>query len=454
MVPFTSRNGFSSKTWQVCKMNPNVWNIKEILSLPTGTCVTKSLSRNGATSDYSSISDSQFLFGSQFWPENSQGTSQEILFSSRASQQSSQEASDPKISINYQTKPFLLERDCKDKIRVPNFPTGKVFSILDRFEEDKKKAKEKRESDILATECLQFRENLENMKCSLAGIEENTTMGRTVLLEELKNGTKTLQKNISSLQDGIASLEEKVAKTGVVTTKLHSNVDNLQKNLEALRQAQGRDQNMLEEALSLLGTLVSKLSKPTPVKVTNSMVQTSPSLVERPFELEQSRQPDYSKHDFTQPNNSQPAVPSKGPCGRSITAGHRFTQRGRRKQPLGNRRPTLLPPQTRSRGRGCDENSQLPTERIIEEFVKSPVKEQDVSLKPKPLKQHNRETKTNKGKEGFLNPFTWSQDSNSSLCIKGSENLAWEQLPADPTTEVTGRARGFWQLFDISCDSD
>ena len=59
------------------------------------------------------------------------------------------QASDPKISINYQTKPFLLERDCKDKIRVPNFPTGKVFSILDRFEEDKKKAKEKRERSAL-----------------------------------------------------------------------------------------------------------------------------------------------------------------------------------------------------------------------------------------------------------------------------------------------------------------
>lgn len=52
---------------------------------------TKQIYRNVATSGYSSFTDSQLFFGSQFWPENSQGVSQDMSVSSRNSQQSSQE---------------------------------------------------------------------------------------------------------------------------------------------------------------------------------------------------------------------------------------------------------------------------------------------------------------------------------------------------------------------------
>ncbi len=38
------------------------------------------------TSDYSSLSDSQFLLGSQMWPDNSQGFTQEMSEHSRGSQ--------------------------------------------------------------------------------------------------------------------------------------------------------------------------------------------------------------------------------------------------------------------------------------------------------------------------------------------------------------------------------
>ncbi len=38
------------------------------------------------TSDYSSLSDSQFLLGSQMWPDNSQGFTQEMSEQSRGSQ--------------------------------------------------------------------------------------------------------------------------------------------------------------------------------------------------------------------------------------------------------------------------------------------------------------------------------------------------------------------------------
>lgn len=53
-------------------------------------CGDKTINRNVATSGYSSFTDSQFVFGSQFWPENSQGTSQDMSLSSMTSQQSSE----------------------------------------------------------------------------------------------------------------------------------------------------------------------------------------------------------------------------------------------------------------------------------------------------------------------------------------------------------------------------
>lgn len=43
--------------------------------------------KNCANSDYSSLTDSQYLSGSQFWLENSQSFSQDISGQSRASQE-------------------------------------------------------------------------------------------------------------------------------------------------------------------------------------------------------------------------------------------------------------------------------------------------------------------------------------------------------------------------------
>ncbi|CAB1353985.1 unnamed protein product [Coregonus sp. 'balchen'] len=252
-------------------MNPNVWNIKEILSIPTGSIVPKITSRNGATSDYSSLTDSQFLFGSQFWPENSQGMSQDMGFSNRTSGSSqSQEASEPKILSNYHSKPFLFG-DGKDKGKAPSFTSGKAIGVLDRFEEDKKKAKEKCESDILTSGFLQFREKLENQ--NIASLQDGFAQQFEAMLNKLSSQNQMLKE-----------MEDSAAKTGVATTALGSHMQGLQQNLEVLRHEQSRDQSMLGEALSLLGTLVSQHGSellPTPVRVTDSTVQTSPGLVER-----------------------------------------------------------------------------------------------------------------------------------------------------------------------------
>ena len=64
------------------------------------TCGGKTINRNGATTGFSSFTDSQIFFGSQFWPENSQGLSQDMSVSSRTSQQSSQEVRGSNISLS------------------------------------------------------------------------------------------------------------------------------------------------------------------------------------------------------------------------------------------------------------------------------------------------------------------------------------------------------------------
>lgn len=48
------------------------------------------ISRITAASSGGAYTDTQFFFGSQFWPENSQGNSQDVSLSSRNSQQSSE----------------------------------------------------------------------------------------------------------------------------------------------------------------------------------------------------------------------------------------------------------------------------------------------------------------------------------------------------------------------------
>ncbi|NXM69144.1 IHO1 protein, partial [Serilophus lunatus] len=87
-------------------MNFNVWNIKEMLSMPAATGPNKGSVRSSAASDYSSLSDSQLLFGSQFCPENTQSAAALLELGTQLGLQNSQD-SEPSIFTKYQTKPQL-----------------------------------------------------------------------------------------------------------------------------------------------------------------------------------------------------------------------------------------------------------------------------------------------------------------------------------------------------------
>ncbi|NWX93612.1 IHO1 protein, partial [Nothoprocta pentlandii] len=62
--------------------------------------------RGSAHSDYSSLSDSQLLFGSQFCPENTQAATAPLELGTQLGPQNSQD-SEPSIFTKYQTKPQL-----------------------------------------------------------------------------------------------------------------------------------------------------------------------------------------------------------------------------------------------------------------------------------------------------------------------------------------------------------
>ncbi|NXO70555.1 IHO1 protein, partial [Phainopepla nitens] len=62
--------------------------------------------RSSTASDYSSLSDSQLLFGSQFCLENAPSAAAPLELGTQQGQRHSQE-SEPSIFTKYQTKPQL-----------------------------------------------------------------------------------------------------------------------------------------------------------------------------------------------------------------------------------------------------------------------------------------------------------------------------------------------------------
>uniref|UniRef100_A0A8C0JG99 Interactor of HORMAD1 1 n=1 Tax=Chelonoidis abingdonii TaxID=106734 RepID=A0A8C0JG99_CHEAB len=149
----------------------------------------KSSSRSSAPSDYSSLSDSQFLFGSQFCPENSQSAPVPLECSAQSRQQKSsqQNSQDSELSIftKYQTKPQLFGGDEKEKSSF-NFGVGKLKNVLEQFEVNKKKIKDKhdRYKDM---EILDVKSNLQLLKESVELLTSQQNKQHQKLCEQLNH---------------------------------------------------------------------------------------------------------------------------------------------------------------------------------------------------------------------------------------------------------------------------
>ncbi|XP_072308482.1 interactor of HORMAD1 protein 1 isoform X2 [Eucyclogobius newberryi] len=382
-------------------------NLTEMMNIPTGNRTTNA---NG----YSNITDSQLFFGSQFWPENSQAASQSLSLSSWNSTQS-QEESDSTLLRTYQSKPLLFG-ETKDK--------GKFFSLLDKFEEDKRKTKENSDSETLVNDCIHIRETLNKIHQLATGTEKNSAVCYTIL-EKMEQFASTLQNNLISLQSDISlqlqtllnevnsqkeTVTELESKMEKATSSLACSMLRLMTNVDGLKKDQQTERDMLGEALKLLRALVSKDSpKHCPVTLMDSFIQTSPSLMHslpvslQENQLESTRSVVMCKADASKENRM--SVAKRKPKRLSV----------RRKK-----RPLVMAQNSKSMVLKENSPSLLSCNKLPQSEC------------------HNKiESKS------FITPLTcWSQDSNSSACLNGID-------PILDRTEASAQPGGLWQLFDL-----
>ncbi|XP_017336081.1 interactor of HORMAD1 protein 1 isoform X2 [Ictalurus punctatus] len=190
-----------------------------------------------------------------------------------------------KVSTNYHSKPVLF---CDSK--VTNILGGRAMGILDRFEEEKRKAKE---IEILVG-VRQLHESLENIKKTFLNcIDGSCDITRAAVAEGMDHFRKTIQDHFATIKEHIASQTELLmsqtrkemdneTKTSLALKDFSSLVLSLQRDLELLKVEQSKAQRLLGEILSLLGTIMTARSTGAhhgPVRMIDNTVQTSPGLV-------------------------------------------------------------------------------------------------------------------------------------------------------------------------------
>ncbi|XP_053234452.1 interactor of HORMAD1 protein 1 [Podarcis raffonei] len=276
-------------------MNPNLWNVKEMFSTPIKMGPNKPLNW---TSDYSSMSDSQFLFGSQFCPENSQSALTPLeLKQDKSSQQNSQD-NEPSIFAKYQSKPQLFAGDGKEKGPF-SFPAGRFKGVLEQFEENKKKIKEKHDNELLNTFILNTKESLQRLHFSLDKFEETLKS----ILDGFGSFSKSMQETSQSyyelvlnalrdkneMEQALLGVEKKrLENKDTEISDLKSSLQSLTESLEQLTAQQKEQHLKLCERLehlqlpSLLADLQTFISAPrVPIHIKDSVSQTSPDMMSR-----------------------------------------------------------------------------------------------------------------------------------------------------------------------------
>ncbi|XP_013049467.2 interactor of HORMAD1 protein 1 [Anser cygnoides] len=276
-------------------MNFNVWNIKEMLSTPTASGPNKFSVRSNAPSDYSSLSDSQLLFGSQFCPENVQSAAAPLELGTQLGQHNSQD-SEPSIFTKYQTKPQLFDEDTREK-GLLNFGAGRGKSVLENFEVNKNKIKDKYDREVLSTFISSINDRLQGLQVCLDKFEEMFNSRNKSILVHLETISKTLQDALQShsdlvlkaltdksqMEQALLEMERRLAAKDVEISDVKSSVQQLKESLESLP-AQLSDQHLklceelgslkLPSALAELHTFMS--SARAPPRMVDDSSQTSP----------------------------------------------------------------------------------------------------------------------------------------------------------------------------------
>lgn len=190
-------------------------------------------------------------------------------------------------------------------------------------------------------------------------------------------------------------------------------MQSLKMSVEGLKKDQQSERDMLEEALKLLSTLVSRDElKQSHVTVMDSIIQTSPSLS---HSLSGSLQENLL--ESTQPNVIGKPAHSQDIRKRKPTKKF-LVKRKRRPLLISQKRKPLV----------SDENSPS-----LLNGIKLPLSKCS----------NKNESKAIESARSFITPLScWSQDSNSSAYSKGIE-------PILDKTESAVQPRSLWQLFEL-----
>ncbi|GAB1294688.1 Interactor of HORMAD1 protein 1 [Apodemus speciosus] len=169
-----------------------------MLSIPSCSGITKPSNLNNNQTDCSSLSDSQFLFGSQFCPENSETLLPSLdagayLRHPKQTQQNSVD-NEPSIFTKYQAKPQLFGGDTKDEgfFSLP-LPVGKSKGLSKQFEEKKRKVTDQSDSEMLHN----------FLQTSVEKSEEHLSSRSQSILDSVE----TIAKTWVSLYTALAGLE-------------------------------------------------------------------------------------------------------------------------------------------------------------------------------------------------------------------------------------------------------
>ncbi|XP_052045430.1 interactor of HORMAD1 protein 1 [Apodemus sylvaticus] len=314
-------------------MNFNVWNIKEMLSIPSGFGITKPSNLNNNQTDCSSLSDSQFLFGSQFCPENSETLLPSLdvgtyLRHPKQTQQNSVD-NDPSIFTKYQAKPQLFGGDTKDEglFSLP-LPVGKSKGLSKQFEEKKRKVTDQSDSEMLHNFVSHFPEVIHKLQTSVEKSEEHLSSRSQSILDSVETIAKTFQetaqvqhdlmvesvKDKGSVEQAILELQRACAARQAEFMEVKSTLQ----NLEVLVVQQSESFQQLRDSLDqlIVPGVLQELKKFTSVPqvaghLKDSTSQTSPSLIKG---LQFTGQERYSSKE---PATWQAQEPSAGNPSRS-----------------------------------------------------------------------------------------------------------------------------------------
>ncbi|XP_045713385.1 interactor of HORMAD1 protein 1 [Phyllostomus hastatus] len=279
-------------------MNFNVWNIKDMLSIPSGSGTTKSSNWTNNQADYSGLSDSQFLFGSQFCPESSEALSAPLDFGVHLRDpkqlQKNSLDSEPSLFTKYQTKPQLFGEDTKDGGLFPlPLSVGKSKGLLEQFEEKKKRAKDKCDSENLYNFISHVRESIHKLQTSVEKSEEHLSSRSQSILDSLETVARTLQETARAQSDLVLETAQDKGSMEQAVLEMQRRFDTRQaefiemksnlKHLEVVVAQQSKDFQQLCEQLGQLnvpGVLAELKSLISVPRVTDSTSQTSPLLAQ------------------------------------------------------------------------------------------------------------------------------------------------------------------------------